>query len=362
MADILVVDDEIHIRMLLRRLLERDGHRCEVAGTADEAMAIMERVPFDLVLSDVNMPGESGIQLAPRICQRFPSTAIVMVTGVDDPRVAANAVRLGAYGYIIKPFEPNEIVIGVMNALRRRELEIENRRHREELEELVAERTVALLSTVEELRLAHARLKSAQEETIHRLSIASETRDEETGAHIVRMSRYCELLARRARLPPEQVELIRVASPLHDVGKIGIPDRILRKPGTHTAEERAIMRTHAEIGYRILADTGYELLEIAATIAYTHHERFDGRGYPRGLAGEGIPIVGRITAIADVFDALTTRRVYKPAIDAHESLNMMIAQRGGQFDAQLLDIFVESIDEVLAIHATYPDETAPPAY
>jgi putative two-component system response regulator len=362
MADILVVDDEIHIRMLLRRLLERDGHHCEVAGTADEAMSIMERAPFDLVLSDVNMPGESGMQLAPRICERFPSTAIVMVTGVDDPRVAANAVQLGAYGYIIKPFEPNEIVIGVMNALRRRELEIENRQHREQLEELVAERTVALLSTVEELRVAHAGLKSAQEETIHRLSIASETRDEETGAHIQRMSRYCELLARRANLLPEQVELIRVASPLHDVGKIGIPDRILQKPGTHTADERAIMRTHAEIGYRILADTGYELLEVAATIAYTHHERFDGGGYPRGLAGEGIPVVGRITAIADVFDALTTRRVYKPAMDAHESLNMMRSQRGGQFDPELLDIFIDCIDEVLAIHAAYPDETAPPAY
>jgi putative two-component system response regulator len=362
MAEILVVDDEIHIRMLLRRLLEREGHHCEVAGTAEEAMAMLERAPYDLVLSDVNMPGESGIQLAPRICERYPTTAIVMVTGVDDPRVAANAVQLGAYGYIIKPFEPNEIVIGVMNALRRRELEIDNRRHREQLEELVAERTVALLDMVEELRVAHAEVKNAQEETIHRLSIASETRDEETGAHIQRMSRYCELLARRAGLTDEHVELIRVASPLHDVGKIGIPDRILQKPGAHTAEERAIMQTHAEIGYRILADTGYKVLEVAATIAHTHHERWDGAGYPRRLAGESIPVVGRITAIADVFDALTTRRVYKAALDPRDSLAMMVAERGGQFDPALLGIFVDSVDEVLAIHAAYPDETARPPY
>lgn len=325
-------------------------------------MSILDRAPFDLVLSDVNMPGESGIQLAPRIGARFPQTAIVMVTGVDDPKVAANAVQLGAYGYIIKPFEPNEIVIGVMNALRRRELEIENRRHRERLEELVAERTVALLSTVEELRLAHQEVKNAQEETIHRLSIASETRDEETGAHIQRMSRYCELLARHAELPEERVELVRVASPLHDVGKIGIPDRILQKPGPHTPAERQIMQTHAEIGYRILADTGYQVLKVAATIAHTHHERWDGSGYPRGLVGPAIPVVGRITAIADVFDALTTRRVYKAALDPHVSLEMMVAERGAQFDPHLLDIFVRSMDDVLAIHAAFPDETAPPPY
>ncbi|MGM0576831.1 MAG: HD domain-containing phosphohydrolase [Myxococcota bacterium] len=362
MARILIVDDELHIRTLLRRLLQREGHECEMAATADEAWERLEQEGFDLVLSDVNMPGTSGLELAPRIADKYPSTPVVMVTGVDDPHVARNAVESGAYGYIIKPFEPNEIVIGVMNALRRRELELQNRRHQEELESLVDARTQELQDTFEELKVAHMDLKSAQEETINRLSIASEYRDEETGAHIQRMSRYCELLGRKAGMPEDQVELVRTASPLHDVGKIGIPDAILQKPGKHTPDEWQIMKTHAEIGYRILAGSGYEVLELAAVIARTHHEKWDSSGYPLQLGGEDIPLVGRITAIADVFDALTTRRVYKPAFTPERSIALMREGRGRHFDPNLLDVFLDSIDEVLAIREAFPDEEAPPPY
>lgn len=359
MASILIVDDEAHIRTLLRRFLERDGHQCGAASTADEAWTELERGTYDLVLSDVNMPGTSGLELAPRIAEAYPDTPVVMVTGVDDPAVARKAVDAGAYGYIIKPFVPNEITIGVINALRRRDLEIENRTHRDRLEELVAERTDEVGRTLVKLQQAHGDLMSMQEETIRRLSIASEYRDEETGAHIQRISHYTSLLAERAEMDADYVELMRVASPLHDVGKIATPDAILRKPGKHTAAEWEIMKQHAEAGYRILGGTGFPLLETAAIIARTHHEKWDGSGYPQGLAGNDIPLEGRLTAIADVFDALTTERVYKPAFSLETSMGIMREGRGVHFDPELLDVFVDNLDAVLAIRDAFPDDAVP---
>ena len=351
MARILIVDDEAPIRKLLVRFLSRKGHECDTANTADEAWTLLTKQPYDLVLSDVNMPGTSGLDLAPRIAEDYPDTPVVMVTGVDDAEVAERAVEAGAYGYITKPFVPNEILIGVMNALRRRDLEIENRRHRENLMGLVAERT-------RELREAHERVRFSQEETIRRLSIASEYRDEETGEHIQRMSRYCALLAHLAGMDADYVELVRVASPLHDVGKIAIPDSILRKPGKHTPEETARMRQHAEAGYRILAGSGIPLLDMAADIAWTHHERWDGGGYPRGLKGDEIPLEGRLTAISDVFDALTTQRVYKPAFTVEHSLQLMREGQGTHFDPDLLDVFLTHIDEFVDVLNELPDAGA----
>ena len=268
---------------------------------------------------------------------------------MDDRRYADVAIELGAYGYVLKPFKPNELIINVGNALRRRALEIENRGHREQLEQTVLDRTAALRDTIAQLETSETELRRLREETIRRLSCAAEFRNQETGEHIVRMSLYCSLLARLAGLDPERAEMIRIASPMHDVGKIGIPDRILLKPGRLTDDERKVMEGHAEIGHRILAGSGVELLDLAALMALTHHERIDGKGYPRGLAGDEIPIEGRIAAVADVFDALTSDRVYRPAFQPDEARAMMEDGRGTQFDAELLDLFFERFDDVLAI-------------
>jgi putative two-component system response regulator len=295
------------------------------------------------------MPGESGIDFAREVAKDYPDVAIVMVTGLDDRVYADVAIELGAYGYILKPFKPNELIINVGNALRRRALEIENREHRERLERTVLERTSALRDTIARLESSDAELRRLREETIRRLSWAAEFRNQETGEHIVRVSLYCALLAERLGLGVERVELLRIASPMHDVGKIGIPDRILLKPGALTPDERKAMEAHAEIGYRMLAGSGAELLEVAAVMALTHHERIDGQGYPSGLAGDDIPIEGRITAVADVFDALTSDRVYRPAFEPEEARELMLEQRGTQFDAQLLDLFFGAFDEVLTI-------------
>ncbi|MBR58787.1 MAG: two-component system response regulator [Myxococcales bacterium] len=356
MPKLLIVDDELAIQRLLKRLLEREGYECLTAGTAEEARNVLSETSVELVLSDVNMPGASGIELVQHIVSHHSDTPVVMVTAVDDPSVGRMAIDAGAYGYIIKPFEPNEVIVNVLNALRRRELETENQRHRTSLEQLVNDRTQALRQALDDLEHAHEELASAKEEVIRRLSIAAEIRDEETGQHIHRMSLYCALLARLVGLTNQEVELIRIASPLHDAGKIGIPDAILRKPGRHTTEEFEVMKMHAEIGYRILSGSGFPVLEAAATIAWTHHEKWDGGGYPRGLSGTDIPLSGRITAIADVFDALTTKRIYKPAFSVEKSVNIMREGRGKHFDPDILDLFLDNLDEVLKIRDEFPDE------
>jgi len=355
-ARILIVDDEGPVRKLLGRIVSQLGHQVSLAGNCDDALAQLRGDNgIELVLSDVCMPGTSGLDLATQIALDFPSAAVVMVSGVDDHETAARAIETGVYGYVLKPFRATEIQITVMNALRRRTVEHENRRHQDALEELVQGRTRELSATLELLAQSNSRLRQAQEEIIRRLSIASEVRDEETGAHIHRMSAYSTIITGQAGLAPEYVEFVRVASPLHDVGKIGVPDSILRKPGKHTPEEFELMKQHTIFGYRTLRDTGFPLLDIAATIAWTHHERWDGGGYPRGLKGEAIPIEGRIVAIADVYDALTTKRVYKPAFSIEKSTAIMREGRGAHFDPTLLDGFFRRFDEVREVQRLFQD-------
>ena len=351
----LVVDDEEPVRRLLKRLLDRNGYDCEAAADAEEARKLMRDKAFAVVLTDMSMPGVSGLDLIMQVTAEYPNIATVMVTGLDDPKLANAALDMGAYGYIIKPFEPNEVLINVANALRRRSLEIENRNHRARLEHMVKDRTSELWNAIAQLETAEKELRLSREETIQKLSIAAEFRDDETGRHIERMSRYCGLLAPAMDDDSERVEVLRLASQMHDIGKIGIPDQILLKPGPLTPDERAVIETHCDLGYRILFESKSNLLNLASTIALTHHEKFDGSGYPRGLAGEEIPIEGRIAAIADVFDALTSDRVYKRAMPLGKALDALREGRGTHFDPDLLDLFLSSFDTVVAIKSQFAD-------
>ena len=343
---ILVIDDDEQTRRLLGRILANDGYEWHGASGPAEARRMLGEERFSLLLVDMNMPGESGLELMSHALAEYPDTAAMMVTGVDDPKLARAALDLGAYGYIAKPFTQSQITIAVDNALRRRTLEIENRAHREALEQIVHLRTAALERSAKQLKLT-------REETVRRLSRAVEYRDEETGGHTERMSRYCALLAARAGLDAES---IRTASPMHDVGKVAVPDHILLKPGRLTPDERREMERHASVGHEILAGSGSALLGLAATIALTHHEKYDGTGYPRGLAGTDIPLEGRVAAIADVFDALTSDRSYRAAFAPEKAVEMMSAERGRHFDPELFDLFIGSMDEVLAIRSAYADE------
>jgi putative two-component system response regulator len=356
-ASILVVDDEELIQDLLIRILKRGGYRnIKVASSTERASKLLKTENVDLILTDIVMSGTSGIDLLSYVHQSHPDVATLVISGANDERLAEKALSLGAYGYIIKPFHPNEVLIGVKNALRRQSLELENRSYRQQLEAKVELRTKDLSQALTRLQLAEKGVRAARTETIKRLAIAGEFRDEDTGRHVMRMSRYCEILARAVGVDNESTEFMREAGSLHDLGKIAIPDLILLKPGPLSAEERSVMETHAAIGHRMLSGSESPLLELAAEIALTHHEKLDGTGYPDGLAGESIPLSGRIAAIADVFDALTTERVYRPAFPLSEAADMMKKDSGCHFDPDLLALFWELMPQVIAIRDRHEEE------
>jgi putative two-component system response regulator len=355
MTELLIVDDDDALRRWGQRVLEGRGYSCETAGDAAAARACLRAGEHQLVLLDVNMPGESGMQLLSHIRSEHPSTAVVMVTGEDSPQLATMAIEQGAYGYIVKPVGAGELSINVVGALHRRRRELEHRRVLELLQSTAQDRGERLEGALQDLELSQTKVWASQAETIFRLARLVEFRDEETGHHLQRMSSYCGILARASGLPEERGELIRLASQLHDVGKVAIPDQILLKHGKLTPAEFEVIKGHAEIGYQMLADSTSEVVQLGAAIARNHHEWWDGGGYPRGLAGEAIPLEGRIAAVADVFDALTSDRVYRSAFPVGSAVEMMRAERGSHFDPQLLDTFLAALGEVEAIRRAYAD-------
>jgi putative two-component system response regulator len=352
---VLVVDDDAVFRRLLQVQLEGAGYRCATATDAADARDVLGRQAFDLVLCDLHMPGESGIDLLADVLARDPDLAAIVVSGEDDPATADAAARVGVWGYMVKPFGEKQLLINVANALRERTLRIENRAYREHLEVLVDERTAALDDALRHLGRMAEELNASREETVRRLSIAGEYRDGDTGDHVSRVAWLTDVLARGMGLSGDRCELLRLASPLHDIGKVGIPDSILRKPGDLDADERAVMQMHAQIGERILAGSDSPMLDLAATVALSHHERFDGTGYPHGLSGAGIPLEGRIVAVADVFDALTHDRVYRKRFATDNAVRHVTDGCGTHFDPDVVDVFLTSLDELSAI----ADGTAP---
>jgi putative two-component system response regulator len=325
---VLCVDDDEQIRGVIARLVQRAGHDCETVGSIEEARRRLVDRPVSIVLCDIGLPDQSGLEFVDEIARTRPDVATVMVTGHDDPGLADLALELGAYGYLTKPFAENELLIDLSNALRRRKLEAEHRMYEARLEEEVALRT--------------AQLRRAYVETVARLGRAIEYHDTETGEHVERAGEHARTIALAMGIEHERAELLRLASPLHDIGKIGIRTAILRKTGALSADERLEMERHTTLGHDLLAGSGNELLDLAATIAWTHHERWDGTGYPRRLAGEEIPLEGRIVAVADVFDALTSDRPYRAALtdaDAHAEI-MSLSGRG--FDPAVVAAFVET--------------------
>jgi putative two-component system response regulator len=353
MAEVLIVDDNAPLRRWAERVVRDAGYTCDGAGGAADARACLTHSAHSLVLLDVNMPGESGMELLSHIRQAHPGTAVVMITGEDDPKLAMTAIEHGAYGYMVKPLRSGELLINVANALHRRWREQESQRLMQSLEDTVGDRSQKLKAALEDLRLSEAKVSVAQAETIRRLARIVEFRDDETGHHVQRMSFYCEILARQLGLPEHRCELLRLSSQLHDVGKVAIHDSILCKAGRLTALEQEAMETHAEIGYEMLSGSTWEVVQMGAIIARTHHEHWDGSGYPRGLAGEEIPREGRIAAVADVFDALTSDRVYRPAFPVRLAVEKMQAERATHFDPELLDGFMAALPEVEVIRRAH---------
>jgi putative two-component system response regulator len=344
---ILVVDDEAPARRVFSRALVADGYECATAESVPRARGLLDTDRYDLIICDLNMPGESGMTLLEELDRSHCEVAVLMATGEDDPAIAHAASERGADGYMVKPFSRNELLIHVDCALeqaRRRRLRLDNGSE-QEVQERATEVREALVDVAERERL----IDSQRAEMLRRLSEAVGQRDLETGAHIRRIGSYSALLARLLGLNEEAVRAIDLAAPMHDVGKVAIPDSILLKPGKLSPGEREVMQRHAQIGHDILANSGSPLLDLAAEIALTHHERVDGKGYPARLLGEQIPLAGRIVAIADVFDALTSDRPYRERLPLERALEIMRDGRGTHFDPVLLDCFIEHLDDVLEV-------------
>ncbi len=317
MADILVVDDEEQVRRILGRILERNRYKITLASNAAEAKKLLGEQPFDLVFCDVIMPGESGIDLARYIATTYPDTAVIMLTAVDDPKIAENAIEVGVYGYIIKPYNINEIIIHARNALRRRELEISNRDYVHDLERIVETRTDDL--------------KRAMKGIVKAMSVTVESRDPYTSGHQHRVGQLSKQIAIEMGLSEKQIQGVHMAASIHDLGKISVPAEILSKPARLSDIEFALIKTHSQVGYDILREI--EFPWPIAEMVYQHHEKINGSGYPQGLAGENILLEARIICVADVIEAMASHRPYRPALGIDTALKEITENAGKLYDS-----------------------------
>jgi putative two-component system response regulator len=356
-AQILIVDDQETNIQVVQRYLELEGyHHLHGLSDSTRVMATVDRLHPDIVLLDIMMPEISGMALLQQLREQAWSRhlPVIILTAADDLATRTRALDLGATDFLGKPIEPVELIPRIRNALQAKFYQDALQLQTAELERLVAQRTEALAQRTREL-------ETSRLEVLHCLGRACEYRDNETGRHVVRVGRYVGLLGRAIGLDAETLTLYELTAPLHDVGKIGVPDAILLKPGKLTPDEYELVKRHAAYGKQALDTMAAEqwqafqahtrigegvfgqcrspILQVAATIALTHHERWDGTGYPLGLAGEDIPLAGRLTAVADVFDSLSCKRPYKPPLPMDQCFDIMRELRGKQFDPRLLDAF-----------------------
>lgn len=343
-AKILIVDDEEGNISLLEDILENEGYT-NFKSTLDsrKALGLYKEIRPDLVLLDLNMPHLDGFQVMEQLkeVEKNSYAPILVLTAQSDRNIRLSALSAGARDFIEKPFDITEVVHRISNMLEIRLLHNQVHNHNRSLEIKVKERTHELEET--------------RQEAILRLGRAAEYRDNETGMHVIRMSRLSEKLAREIGLTDQECQLILQASPLHDVGKIGIPDEILLKPGKLNEQEWTIMKKHPEIGAEILSGIHSVVMQMAETIALTHQERWDGSGYPRGLKGEEIPLAGRVVALCDVFDALTSKRYYKEAYSIEKSMQIIEEGSGKDFEPQLVEAFKRILPEMIHIVQELPD-------
>ena len=328
-ARVLIADDEPEIRRVLSDLLCGD-HDCTSASSAEEALELLGAQEYDLVISDIIMSGMSGLEMVPRILRRWPETVVVMVSGVQTVESAVEAMRAGAFDYVVKPFDLQHVEAAVRRALEHRELRVSKRSYETHLEEMVARRT-------EELDRALHSLEDAYRMTLKALTAALEARDHETHGHSERVVTFSLRLGQELGLGGEGLRALEFGSLLHDIGKIGVPDSILRKPSSLTDAEWERMRLHPVHGQKILR--GIEFLEGAARVVAEHHEKWDGSGYPLGLRGEQIDLGARIFAVADAFDAMTSDRVYRRGRPYQEAAEELDRYAGTQFDPNVVAAF-----------------------
>jgi putative two-component system response regulator len=348
---ILVVDDQPKNIELLEAYLAPQGYEIVKAANGEEALGKLSGNQIDLILLDVMMPGMDGFEVTRRV--RRDDThrllPIILITALQETEDRIKGIEAGCDDFLSKPIDKMELLARVLSLLKVKAYNDLVSNYQKDLEAEVARRT-------EELKQAFEKIKAASLDTIYRLSIASEYKDADTGAHIKRVSRYSAAVARHMGLTERAIETILYAAPMHDLGKIGIPDQILLKPAKLDPAEWEIMKQHTVIGAKILKGSDAEFISLGEIIAQSHHEKWDGSGYPNSLKGIDIPIAGRITAIADVFDALTSKRPYKEPFSVEKSLAIIREGKGSHFDPDVVDAFFAIQDEILTIKNEYDDD------
>jgi putative nucleotidyltransferase with HDIG domain len=334
--NILVVDDEEAIREVVSTMLESKGYHCITVSNGRAAQEFVRKQTPDLVLSDMIMPEMDGIKLLEWLRNFDPEIPVIMVTAIHDISTALEAIRRGAYDYILKPFEKDQLFHGVGRALQHRRLVIENRNYQVNLEQQVNDKTA-------QLQTAFAQLEQSYDDTLEALGSALDLKDAETEGHCQRVTAFTISIAKTVPVSPSYVPILARAAFLHDIGKMAIPDSILRKPGPLNNDEKQIMRTHCEIGYNVLRRIPF--LRDAAEIVLAHQEFFDGTGYPRGLRGEQIPLGARIFSIADALDAMISDRPYRRALPMAHAKEEIRRCAGTQFDPKIVSVFLSIPDK-----------------
>ncbi len=355
---ILVVDDDPEAREILQEILTEEGYMVEVV---EDGKFALERIPHfgpDLVISDYQMPNLDGITLC-KILKNDPQTidiGFILITGFNDLKTRVDGLSAGADDFLSKPLLIPELKARIRSLSKVKLYHDFLRDYQKNLEREVEKKTADLKKANLALRIAYRELEEVSLEIVYRLARAAELRDEHTGNHIQRISLYCVAIGENLGLSENQLDILKYASILHDIGKLGIPDQILLKPGSLTPEEWEIMKKHTIIGGEILKGTNISYLKAAEKIALYHHERWDGKGYPLGIQGTKIPLFARIVTVADVFDALTSDRPYRKALDTEMALEIITSGRGTQFDPEIVDVFLSIKERILEIKNLFADE------
>lgn len=351
---ILIADDDEMIRTLHAEFVRGIGYDVEIAADGLEAIA-KTSLGVDLVLTDAHMPNMDGFEVARRIRRTRTSEElpIVMVTSLEAREDRLRAYEAGVNDFINKPVDHTELRLRLKWLLELKTAQDQLKRSKQNLEDTVELRTRALRGALEEVTRAQREIQGAHLDTIRRLTLAAEYKDHDTAGHIERIGRFSQVIGMAMHLQPGMVDLLLHAAPMHDVGKLGIPDSILLKPGPLDREERAIMDTHTTIGGEILSGSSSPVIQMGERIARTHHEKWDGSGYPNGLSVDAIPIEARICSVVDFYDALTMDRPYREAVGSDEIVEMIVADSGSAFDPYVVDIFVKARVEIEKIQLEY---------
>jgi response regulator RpfG family c-di-GMP phosphodiesterase len=336
---LLIVDNELAHRDMLAVMLEQAGMPCKTAPSAKEALSLLEREPFNAVIAELIMPGFSGLELLTEVRQHYSHLVFLMATGVEDVRLSVEAMRHGADDYLIKPLQADTVMVSLARALNKKDLEREVENYRQRLEELVGMRTVELHDALGQLEQSYA-------DTLDALGAAIDLRDHETAGHSQRVALYSIKMLTEMNGSPRQLKNLQMGAWLHDIGKLAIPDAILLKLAALTEEERRTMQGHVRIGYDLVKRIPF--LADAAQIIFSHHERWDGNGYPQGLRERGIPLGARIFAVADTFDAMTSDRLYRSALPMQDARNEIGREAGLQFDPEVARVFLNIPNETWA--------------